>query len=46
MKLEKLRKCNNCSLCLNQRPLLDTPRNCDIMRVGLSAKKVDDIKKK
>ena len=43
MKLEKLKKCNNCSLCLNQRPLLDTPRNCDIMWVGLSAKKVDNI---
>lgn len=43
--LEKLFKCNNCNLCNNQKPLLDRICECDVMWVGLSAKKVDDINK-
>ena len=38
-------KCKNCKLCKNQKPLLDKSTSCDIMWVGLSAKKVEDIHK-
>lgn len=41
--LDSIKQCKRCKLCNNQDPLLDKPRNCDIMWVGLSAKKVDDI---
>lgn len=37
--LEQIRKCQKCGLCLNQKPLLDTERNCQVFWVGLSAKK-------
>ena len=38
--IEQIRKCNKCSLCLNQKPLLDVEKECQIFWVGLSAKKV------
>ncbi len=41
----KIEKCQNCSLYKNQAPLLDNQDKCDVMWVGLSAKKVNDLKK-
>lgn len=41
--LDEIRKCKKCRLFLNQQPLLDKKKSCDIIWVGLSAKKVDDI---
>jgi len=41
--LESIKRCKRCSLCNNQHPLLDKTEMCDVMWVGLSAKKVDDI---
>ena len=35
--------CKKCSLCINQLPLVDKRVSADIMWVGLSAKKVEDI---
>lgn len=43
--LEEISKCKKCKLCKNQRSLLDKNNSCDIMWVGLSAKKVEDINK-
>ena len=43
MSLEKVKNCNKCGLCQNQRPLLDKEDRCDVMWVGLSAKRVDDL---
>ena len=40
-----LENCNKCSLCQNQRPLLDKEDRCDVMWVGLSSKRVDDLNK-
>lgn len=37
--LEKIKACRKCSLHMNQLPLLDEATNCQIMWVGLSAKK-------
>jgi DNA polymerase len=37
---EKIRKCQKCGLCLNQRPLLDLEKECQVFWVGLSAKKM------
>lgn len=37
--LEEIRECVKCGLCRNQRPLLDTPKACQVFWVGLSAKK-------
>lgn len=37
--LEQIRKCQKCNLCYNQKPLLDTERDCQIFWVGLSAKR-------
>lgn len=37
--------CTLCSLYQNQPPLLDKVKTCDVMWVGLSAKKVLDVKK-
>ena len=42
---KNIEKCKKCDLCKNQIPLLDKAKNCDVMWVGLSAKKVDDVKK-
>lgn len=41
--LDNIKKCEKCKLCKNQKPLLDKKRYCDIMWVGLSAKKVEDV---
>ena len=41
--LEKIKKCHNCNLCKNQKPLLDNISVSDVMWVGLSAKKVLDV---
>jgi DNA polymerase len=38
---EKIRKCQKCSLYLNQRPLLDSEKDCPVFWVGLSAKKTE-----
>lgn len=43
MSLEKVENCNKCGLCQNQRTLLDKEDRCDVMWVGLSAKRVDDL---
>lgn len=37
--IEQISKCQKCGLCFNQKPLLDTERECQIFWVGLSAKK-------
>ncbi len=36
--IEKIRKCQKCALCINQEPLLDGSKECQIFWVGLSAK--------
>ena len=41
--LKKISMCSKCNLCKNQKPLLDKSILCDIMWVGLSAKKVDNV---
>lgn len=38
--VEEIRKCQRCGLCQNQKPLLDSVRDCQLFWVGLSAKKV------
>lgn len=38
--IEQIRECQNCGLRLNQRPLLDTEKECQVFWVGLSAKRV------
>lgn len=38
--IEQIRKCQKCNLCFNQKPLLDTEKECQVFWVGLSAKKV------
>lgn len=43
--LKELAKCRNCHLYLNQLPLIDKKEKCDVMWVGLSAKKVENLKK-
>ncbi len=43
--LKELAKCRDCHLFLNQLPLIDKKAECDVMWVGLSAKKVKDLKK-
>lgn len=43
MTLKRLAECRKCKLCLNQLPLIDKKEKCDVMWVGLSAKKVNDI---
>ncbi len=37
--IEQIQRCEKCSLCFNQRPLLDSQRSCQVIWVGLSAKK-------
>lgn len=36
-------KCQKCPLYKNQKPLVNFQNDCDIMWIGLSAKKIDDI---
>lgn len=38
--IEQIHKCQKCGLCLNQKPLLDVEKECQIFWVGLSAKKM------
>lgn len=38
--IEQIRKCQKCSLCFNQKPLLDVEKECQVFWVGLSAKKM------
>lgn len=38
--IEQIRKCQKCSLCFNQKPLLDLEKDCQVFWVGLSAKKI------
>ena len=38
--IEQIRECQKCNLCINQKPLLDTEKECQIFWVGLSAKKM------
>jgi len=38
-----IEECRECSLCNNQLPLIDKKISADIMWVGLSAKKVNDV---
>lgn len=40
---DKIKKCESCGLCENQKPLLDSCRKCDVMWVGLSAKMVENV---
>lgn len=44
MTLNEIATCKNCQLHKNQMALLDSPKKADIMWLGLSAKKVTDIK--
>ncbi len=37
--LERIRYCEKCKLCCNQRPLMDRCSECQVLWVGLSAKK-------
>lgn len=41
--LKEIINCRNCHLCLNQLPLIDKKEKCDVMWVGLSAKRVENI---
>ncbi len=38
--IDQIKKCNKCGLCKNQLPLLDKKNKCQIIWVGLSAKKI------
>lgn len=37
--IKQIRDCQKCGLCINQKPLLDTEKQCQVFWVGLSAKK-------
>ena len=39
--IEQIRRCQKCGLCFNQKPLLDTEKECQVFWVGLSAKKME-----
>ena len=41
--MNQISNCKECNLCTNQKPLMDRLRECDIMWVGLSAKRVKDV---
>ncbi|MEG0361770.1 MAG: uracil-DNA glycosylase family protein [Longicatena sp.] len=42
--IKSISKCKKCGLCYNQKPLLDNLcKTCDVMWIGLSAKKVEDV---
>lgn len=41
--LRPIMACSKCSLCDIQKPLLDTPRTADVIWVGLSAVRVNDV---
>lgn len=37
--IERISNCRKCGLCINQKPLLDAEKNCQLFWVGLSARK-------
>lgn len=39
--IDQIKKCQKCGLCNNQKPLLDCKKECQIVWVGLSAKKIE-----
>ncbi len=39
--IEQIMRCQKCKLCKNQQPLLDKKRECQVIWVGLSAKRVE-----
>ena len=39
--IEQIRRCQKCGLCFNQKPLLDTEKECQVFWVVLSAKKME-----
>lgn len=39
--VNQIKQCQKCNLCKNQKPLLDVARKCQIVWVGLSAKKTN-----
>jgi uracil-DNA glycosylase len=41
--LKNISSCSKCNLCFHQEPLVDNKRTAQIMWVGLSAKKVNDL---
>lgn len=41
--LQEITGCRNCHLCSNQLPIIDKKEQCDVMWVGLSAKKVNNL---
>jgi len=41
--IEQIKKCKKCGLCKNQQPLLDSKNQCQIIWVGLSAKKIKTV---
>jgi len=43
MKKKSVLNCANCNLNLNQKPLLDFEQQADVVWVGLSSKKVENI---
>lgn len=43
--LKEIFSCRNCNLYLNQLPLIDNKKECNVMWVGLSAKKVNNLEK-
>lgn len=38
--IEQIEQCQKCGLCLNQRPILETKKECQVFWVGLSAKMI------
>lgn len=38
--VEQIRMCQKCGLCINQKPLLDSEKDCQVFWVGLSAKQI------
>lgn len=42
--LDDIRNCSKCKLCLNQKPLVDTSEKCQVIWVGLSAKRAGSDK--
>ncbi len=43
MKNISITNCTRCTLCKNQKPLLDNERKVDVMWVGISAKRIKNI---
>ncbi|MDD2356463.1 MAG: uracil-DNA glycosylase family protein [Thiovulaceae bacterium] len=41
--MKSISNCSNCTLCNNQKPLLDKSTSAHVMWIGLSAKKVESL---